>query len=89
MSLLLIMMCINSVSYSVLINGEQCGYFTASRGIHQGDSLSPYLFLLCAEGLSSLLKQAVLDRRLTGVVACRGGPKISHLFFADDSLLFC
>jgi hypothetical protein len=51
----LIMMCISTASYSVLINGEQCGFFQASRGIHQRDSLSPYLFLLYAEGLSSLL----------------------------------
>ena len=85
----LIMMCINSVSYSVLINGEQCGFFSTSCGIRQGDSLSPYLFLLCAEGLSYLLRKTKLNNRITGVVASRGGPKISHLFFMDDSLLFC
>ena len=85
----LIMMCINTASYSVLINGEQCGFFQVSRGIRQGDSLSPYIFLLCAEGLSFLLKKAVRERRITGVAASRGGPKISHIFFAHDSLLFC
>ena len=85
----LIMMCISSVSYSVLINGEQCGFFGASCVIRQGDSLSPYLFLLCAEGLSHMLRKAVLARRIFGVAASRGGSKISHLFFADDSLLFC
>jgi hypothetical protein len=85
----LIMMCINSASYSVLINGKQCGYFKASRGIHQGDSLSPYLYLLCAEGLSHLFRKASLAGRLTGVAVSQSGPKITHFFFADDSLLFC
>ena len=84
----LIMMCLSSVSYSVLINGKQCGYFTASRGIRQGDSLSPYLFLLCAEGLSFLLRKAVVVRKITGVAASRSGLKLTHLFFADDSLFF-
>jgi hypothetical protein len=50
---------------------------------------SPYFFILCAEGLSSLLTQAELDRRITGIPISRGGTRINHLFFADDSLLFC
>jgi hypothetical protein len=85
----LIMMCLKSVSFSVLINDEQHGYFTASRGIRQGNTLSPYLFLLCAEGLSFLLLKAVADKKISGVAARRGGPKLTHLFFADDSVLFC
>jgi hypothetical protein len=85
----LIMMCLKSVSFSVLINDEQHGYFTASRGIRQGNTLSPYLFLLCVEGLSFLLLKVVADKKISGVAASRGGPKLTHLFFADDSVLFC
>ena len=85
----LIMMCVNSASYSILINGEQWGYFSTSRKIRQGDSLSPYLFLLCVEGLSYLLRKNVVEGRLKGVSASRGRPQITHLFFTNDSLLFC
>ena len=53
----LVMMCLSTVSYSILLNGVQSGNFTVSKGIRQGDPLSPYIFLLCAEGLSSLLKE--------------------------------
>lgn len=59
------------------------------RGLRQGDSLSPYLFLVVAKGLSSLIKKSVEEGVLEGIAVCRGGPKLSHLFFADDSLIFC
>jgi len=76
-------------SYSTLINGEPKGFITSTCGIKQGDPLSPYLFLLCAEGLSSLIHRAMENQHLKGVLPCNGGVKLSHLLFVDDSLLFC
>ncbi|KAL5554050.1 hypothetical protein UlMin_041451 [Ulmus minor] len=82
------MACITSVSYSVLINGAKFGQLFPTRGLRQGDPLSPYLFLLCAEGLSSLFHHFEAAGRIQGMRCGRNGPTISHLFFADDSLLF-
>uniref|UniRef100_A0A2N9IBV7 Reverse transcriptase domain-containing protein n=1 Tax=Fagus sylvatica TaxID=28930 RepID=A0A2N9IBV7_FAGSY len=84
----LLMECICTVQYSVLIDGVPKGYINPTRGIRQGDPLSPYVFLLCAEGLSALFQQASAMGHLKGIQSCRGGPWVSHLFFADDSLLF-
>ena len=84
----LMMQCISSVTYSVKINGKPWGHITPSRGLHQGDPLSLYLFLLCAEGLSALTKKAVSDRVMEGVSICRGAPILSHLFFANDGIIF-
>ena len=84
-----IMECIKSVSYSILVNGEPKGHIVPTRGIRQGDPLSPYLCLICAEGLNGLIEHAVDNKHIEGVSLCRNGPKISHLFFADDSVLFC
>ena len=53
----LMMMCVTTVSYSVLINGEPKGSIVPTQGLRQGDPISPYLFLLCAEGLSAMLRK--------------------------------
>ena len=78
---------VHIATYSVLINGEPKGYITPSSGIKQGDPLSPYLFLLCAEGLSSLIRKAVERKQLHGILSCINGVCISHLLFADDSFI--
>ena len=63
--------------------------FSPSKGICQGDPLSPYLFLICAEGFTSLLVRAEIKGRLHGVALCRSAPSITNLLFVDDSLIFC
>lgn len=80
---------VQMVTYLILINGEPRGHITPTSGIKKGDPLSPYLFLLRVEGLSSILRKATETKDLHGITSCRGGNKISHLFFADDSLFFC
>lgn len=84
----LVMQCITMVSYAIRINGQPQGNIIPSHGLCQRDLISPYLFLLCAEGLSSLIHQVVQNRKLKGISTFRNGPKIFHLFFADDSLIF-
>ena len=85
----LIYECISTVSYSILVNGEPKGEISPTRGIRQGDPLSPYLFLLCSEGLNRMIQQAARDNVIRGFSLCKNGPKITNLFFADDTLLFC
>jgi ribonuclease HI len=85
----LIMMCVSTVKYAVVVNGNPSGYFQPTRGLRQGDPISPYLFLICAEVLSSMVSEANNKRLLTGVPTSKYGPRVSHLIFADDSLFFC
>ncbi|GMJ13498.1 hypothetical protein HRI_005019000 [Hibiscus trionum] len=80
--------CMSSVSYSVVINDMVGSPFCPSRGLRQWDPLSPYLFLFCTEGLSSLLRQALNTGDLSGFRLNRYAPTVSHLLFADDCLVF-
>ena len=83
----LVIKCVTSVSYRIKINGEYTESFRPQRGLRQGDPLSPYLFILCAEGLSGLIKKAEEKDNIRGIRICRGAPAVSHLFFADDTLM--
>ena len=84
-----IMGCVTTSSFSVCLNGKAYGNFRPTRGLRQGDPLSPCLFLICAEAFTSLLTREEEVGWLHGVSICRSAPSISHLLFADDSLVFC
>ena len=71
------------------MNGVPKGNIRPTRGIRQEDPLSPYLFLICLEALNCQLQQAAKSEAIRGFSLCKNGPKISHLFFANDTLLFC
>lgn len=79
--------CISTTSLSVLINGTPKGFFKPSRGLRQGDPLSPYLFILGMEVLSRMLYRAENENLIKGVKIGRNGPPISHLMFSDDLLI--
>ena len=85
----LMMECITTISYSILINGEPSHTIHPSRGLRQRDPLSPYIFLLCTEGLHGLLTRAAASGDIRGISICRNEPRLTHLLFADNSLLFC
>ncbi|KAL9414454.1 hypothetical protein AB3S75_042843 [Citrus x aurantiifolia] len=81
------MNCITTSSFSMLVNGSPKGMIHPQRGLRQGCPLSPYLFILCAESFSNLLLQAEQNHQIQGL---KFGKEItiSHLLFADDSLVF-
>ncbi|MCI28536.1 RNA-directed DNA polymerase (Reverse transcriptase), partial [Trifolium medium] len=66
-----IMLCVETVDYSVIVNGHQVGPIIPGRGLRQGDPLSPYLSIICAEGLSALIRKAELRGDLHGIKICR------------------
>lgn len=68
------MRCISSASYLVIINGRVGNRLYPNRELRQGDPLSPFLFLICGKGLSSLIRLAMRDGLLRGVKASRYGP---------------
>lgn len=83
-----IMTCVQTISFSVRVNGKFSQVFKSTRGIRQGDPISPYLFLLCTEGLTSLFKRVGPGYLSKGIRVGIHAPWVSHLLFADDCLAF-
>ena len=84
--------CISTASFSVMLNGSPEGFFKSSRGLRQGDPLSPYLFVLGMEAFSLLIDRAAEGGFISGYkFEGRNGTErqITHLLFADDTLVFC
>ncbi|CAM8993813.1 unnamed protein product [Rhodiola kirilowii] len=83
-----IILCVQSVSYRVKINNQISESIYSSCGLRQGDPISSYLFLLCAEWLSYAVGEYQELGLLQGIRVCRGAPVVSHLMFANDCMLF-
>lgn len=78
--------CVRTVSYILVLNGEQVGYFEGKKGLRQGDPLSPLLMLLCLEYLSRKLTTTQdFFKFHKGYTEMR----INQLAFADDLFIFC
>ena len=84
----LIMECISTVQFKILHEGKELGPIIPQRGLRQGDPLSPYIFIICAEALSSLIQAKEKEEQIHGCQVARGAPTISHLFFADDCFIY-
>jgi hypothetical protein len=82
------MECVTTVRYFIRFNNVRLDSFKPSRGLCQGDPLLSYLFLFVADGLSKLIQDQVAKGELRELHVCRRAPSISHLLFADDTLLF-
>ena len=84
--------CISTAKFSVLVNGVPVGFFSSSKGLRQGDPLSPYHFVLGMEVLSALIRRVVEGGFISGCrLRGREGMEmnVSHLLFADDTIIFC
>ncbi|CAL5430761.1 unnamed protein product [Camellia sinensis] len=81
--------CVTNARISVLVNGSPTNEFIAERGLRQGDPLSPFLFNLVVEGLNILILRARELGLFNGAVVGNDLVKVSHLQFADDTILFC
>ncbi|XP_072061954.1 uncharacterized protein [Arachis hypogaea] len=82
------MECVTSCSMSVLINGSPSKLFKMKRGLRQGDPLSLFLFVLVVDVLHRMLEEAVRNGRLSPLLVGRDHIELSHLQFADDTILF-
>ena len=82
--------CVRTATASVLVNGSPTDEFSLGRGLRQGDPLSPFLFLLAAEGLHVLMEALSANNLFTGYRVGSIAPVVvSHLQFADDTIILC
>lgn len=84
----LIMLCVTTMQYFVFVNDQHIGPIMPKRGLRQGDPLLPYLYIICAEGLSVLIRDVERQGLLHGNKIYKGAPIVSHFLFAYDSVLF-
>lgn len=84
----LVMNCVSTVEFLVLIDGHPGKGFKPSRGLRQGEPLSSYLFLIVSEVLSLLIKKVADMGYVEGIWISANRPCLSHLLFADDTLIF-
>ena len=80
--------CLSSVSFSIFVNGRPHGKFKGSKGLRQGDPLSPFLFTLVVDGLSRLMEKSRGCGLINGFEVGKDKVMVSHLQFADDTLFF-
>lgn len=83
-----ILQCVKCPKMNVLWNGEKTADFKPLRGLRQGDPLSPYIFVLCLERLCHQIELSVGAKEWKAISLSMGGPKLSHICFADDLILF-
>ncbi|KAL9673479.1 hypothetical protein QQ045_029737 [Rhodiola kirilowii] len=83
-----VMFCTSSVSYRIRINDSISDVIKPKQGLRQGDPISPYLFLICAECITYAIKNHHSRGLIEGVSICKNAPMITHLMFADDCLIF-
>jgi hypothetical protein len=84
----LIMKCVTSVRFTVRANGHMLPMFIPSRRLRQGDPMSPFLFLLCGEGFTTLMNLFGGNYVDRGIRVSPRSPWINHLLFVDYSLIF-
>ena len=84
----LIMKCVTSVRYQIRVNGDLSAQFSPSHGFRQGEPISPYLFVICAEGLSALLHDAEREGRISGVKICQAAHQC-RIFSLQMTLYWC
>lgn len=79
---------LQSTYLSISINGQSHGYFNCSRGVRQGDPLSPLLFCLAEDVLSRSIKKLVEDGKIERIKGSRNTHIPSHSFYADDMMIY-
>ena len=82
------LLCLRSSNMSILVNGSPTEEFCLDRGVRQGDPLSPFLFILAAEGLNAIVNKAVENGIFRGVRIGSNRVVVSHLQYADDTIFF-